>query len=228
MHFSSLFSLLPLLKETSISKSFRFLFSFFLLLSKTTTLSTTKVIMASLPLPFAQKRRRSPLLDLSPSVQLRTEEETSLSRPIKCAKLKKKVSFKYGDGEPKVHLFDPDNGHGSVPNKIIGNCIVIDDDDDDDDDLSHQQQLPLTAELTVLSTVHGRQRRELRDITKHDLRTVMKYGKSLKVSIDRIIASLKNSQYFSLQEPKPKATLSMVINAGSLSLATQYISLITA
>ena len=109
------------------------------------------LIMASLPLPFAQKRRRSPLLDLSPSVQLRTEEEISLSRPIKCAK-RKKVSFK--QGEPKVHLFDPDNGHGSVANKIIGNCIVIDDDDDDDDDLSQQQQpqLPLTAELCRLST----------------------------------------------------------------------------
>lgn len=80
-----------------------------------------------------------------------------------------------------MYLFDPDNGHGSVANKIIGNCIVIDDnDDDDDDDLSQQQQLPLTAELTVLSTVHGRQRRELRDITKHDLRTVMKYGTKTK------------------------------------------------
>lgn len=119
--------------------------------------------MASLPLlPFAQKRRRSPLLE-------RAEEE---ARPIKCRKLKKKVSFKHGD---KVHLFDPDNGHG---NKIIGNCIVID--DDDDDDSSQQQQLPLTAELTVLSTVHGRQRRELRDITKHDLRTVMKHGTKSK------------------------------------------------
>ena len=32
----------------------------------------------------------------------------------------------------------------------------------------------------MLSTVHGRQRRELRDITKHDLRTVMKYGTKSK------------------------------------------------
>jgi hypothetical protein len=127
-------------------------------------------------------------------VQLRTEGETLLSRPIKCAKLKKKVSFK--QGEPKVHLFDPDNGHGSVANKIIGNCIVIDDDDDDDDD-SSQQQLPLTAELTVLSTVHGRQRRELRDITKHDLRTVMKYGKSLKVLIALSLRSKTHNTFLS-------------------------------
>jgi hypothetical protein len=99
-----------------------------------------------------------------------------------------------------VHLFDPDNGHGSVANKIIGNCIVIDDDDDDDDDLSQQQQLPLTAELTVLSTVHGRQRRELRDITKHDLRTVMKYGKSLKVLIALSLRSKTHNTFLSRKQ----------------------------
>eukprot|EP00985_Skeletonema_marinoi_P016532 scaffold8922_cov219-Skeletonema_marinoi.AAC.11 len=105
------------------------------------------------------------------------------SRPTKSAKLQatKKVSFKHG--EPKVHLFDPDNGHGiSYASRIEDNCIVIDDDDDESDsDGNHpQQQVPLTEELTVLSTVHGRQRRELRDITKHDLRTVMKYGTKSK------------------------------------------------
>ena len=109
-----------------------------------------------------------------------------MPRPTKCAKLQakkeKKVSFKHG--EPKVHIFDPENGHGiSYANRIEDNCIVIDDDDDEsdsDDNNSQQQHIPLTEELTVLSTVHGRQRRELRDITKHDLKTVMKYGTKTK------------------------------------------------
>ena len=107
------------------------------------------------------------------------------ARPTKCAKLqakKKKVSFK--SGEPKVHIFDPDNGYGiSYANRIEDNCIIIDDDDDEsdsDDNNPQQQHIPLTEELTVLSTVHGRQRRELRDITKHDLKTVMKYGTKSK------------------------------------------------
>jgi hypothetical protein len=130
---------------------------------------------------------------ISPSAQKRPLPFESLpllggetSRPTKCAKIqraKKKVSFNHG--EPKVHLFDPDNGHGrSFTNRIEDNCIVIDDDDDESDGegnhLQQQNQVPLTEELTVLSTVHGRQRRELRDITKHDLRTVMKYGTKSK------------------------------------------------
>ena len=34
----------------------------------------------------------------------------------------------------------------------------------------------MTEELTLLSTLHGRARRQLRDISKHDLKTVIKYG----------------------------------------------------
>lgn len=107
-------------------------------------------------------------------------EETS--RPTKKCALQqtKKVSFNHG--EPTVHLFDPDNGHGST-NRIDDNCIVIDDDEESDSECKQpqqQKQQQLTEELTVLSTVHGRQRRELRNITKHDLRTVMKYGTKSK------------------------------------------------
>ena len=128
--------------------------------------------------PSAHQKRPLPF---ESSLPLLGEE--AASRPTKSAKLQatKKVSFNHG--EPKVHLFDPDNGHGiSYASRIEDNCIVIDDDDDESDsDGNHpQQQVPLTEELTVLSTVHGRQRRELRDITKHDLRTVMKYGTKSK------------------------------------------------
>ena len=105
------------------------------------------------------------------------------ARPTKFAKHKTKKAVSFSHGEPKVHFFDPDNGHG-IPyaHRIEDNCIVIDDDDDESSsgDDHPQQHVPLTEELTVLSTVHGRQRRELRDITKHDLRTVMKYGTKTK------------------------------------------------
>eukprot|EP00984_Skeletonema_dohrnii_P012994 scaffold5340_cov85-Skeletonema_dohrnii-CCMP3373.AAC.2 len=128
--------------------------------------------------PSAHQKRPLPFESSLPSLG-----EEAASRPTKSAKLQatKKVSFKHG--EPKVHLFDPDNGHGiSYPSRIEDTVIVIDDDDDESDsDGNHpQHQVPLTEELTVLSTVHGRQRRELRDITKHDLRTVMKYGTKSK------------------------------------------------
>lgn len=39
-----------------------------------------------------------------------------------------------------------------------------------------RQGSQLTEELTLLSTLHGRARRELRDISKHDLQTAKKYG----------------------------------------------------
>ena len=123
--------------------------------------------------PSAHQKRPLPF----ESLPLLGETKSLPTKRVKCLK---KVSFKYG--EPKVHLFDPDNGHGSYyGNRIEDNCIVIDDDDDEEDgEGNNQQQLPLTEELTVLSTVHGRQRRELRDISKHDLRTVMKYGTKTK------------------------------------------------
>lgn len=126
--------------------------------------------------------QKRPLPVESPPPSLGGEEA---SRPTKFAKLpakkKKKVSFK--NEEPKVHLFDPENGHGvTYASRIEDNCIVIDDDDDESESGNNhaQHQVPLTEELTVLSTIHGRQRRQLRDITKHDLKTVMKYGTKSK------------------------------------------------
>ena len=68
--------------------------------------------------------------------------------------------------EPRLHHFDPYNGHGAPTGE---NCI---------NDNARRSQL--TEELTLLSTLHGRARRQLRDISKHDLKTVMKYGTKTK------------------------------------------------
>ncbi|KAL3766417.1 hypothetical protein ACHAW5_008654 [Stephanodiscus triporus] len=69
----------------------------------------------------------------------------------------------FNQEEPTVYYFDPSNGHdASDDNKCSTNDQAGD--------------VRLTEELTVLSTLHGRARRELRDISKHDLKTVMKYG----------------------------------------------------
>jgi hypothetical protein len=79
---------------------------------------------------------------------------------------KQRVSFR--EEEPIVLYFDPNNGHAPTDGNCGSNHGVADAD--------IQREIKLTEELTVLSTEHGRARRELRDISKHDLKTVMKYG----------------------------------------------------
>ena len=116
--------------------------------------------------PTAHQKR--PLPFESPFLSHQEEEERPTKKRCVQTRAKKKVTFNH---DPKVHLFDPDNGHGKKLNVLENSVIVIDDDDDEP-----QQDVPLTKELSILSTVHGRQRRELRDISKEDLQTVMKYG----------------------------------------------------
>jgi len=79
---------------------------------------------------------------------------------------KKKVVF--AQTEPTVHYFDPHNGY-VVPNDESASKNEI-----GGGESGRTSQL--TEELTLLSTLHGKSRRELRDISKHDLKTVMKYG----------------------------------------------------
>lgn len=78
----------------------------------------------------------------------------------------KAVAFAEGEKLESVHLYDPFNGH--EPSKSSNEDVPA--------ELESQPGSRLTEELTLLSTVHGRARRELRDISKHDLKTVMKYG----------------------------------------------------
>lgn len=76
----------------------------------------------------------------------------------------KRVQFASDD---KVHHYDPLNGFGETHHH---------DDDCSEDELSYHSRSKLTDELTILSTLHGRARRELRDINKHDLQAAVKYG----------------------------------------------------
>lgn len=72
----------------------------------------------------------------------------------------KRVAFT--NEEPKVYHFDPHNGHGAP---------------EGDNFINHgERKSQLTEELTLLSTLHGRARRQLRDISKYDLKTVVKHG----------------------------------------------------
>lgn len=68
--------------------------------------------------------------------------------------------------EPRLHFFDPYNGHGAPMGETSNT--------------NSERRSQLTEELTLLSTLHGRARRQLRDISKHDLKTVIKHGTKTK------------------------------------------------
>jgi hypothetical protein len=78
-----------------------------------------------------------------------------------------KVVFAAGDALEKVHYFDQYNEHEIPNDRIVA---------EENESRGSQQASKLTEELTLLSTLHGKARRELRDISKHDLQTAMKYG----------------------------------------------------
>lgn len=128
--------------------------------------------------PTAHQKRLLPIESLSLTHQ--EEEERPTKKRCVQTRAKKKVTFSHDPA--KVHLFDPDNGHGNKLNVLENDVIVIDDDDEEASNDQIDQHVPLTKELSILSTVHGRQRRELRDISKEDLQTVMKYGTKSKAN----------------------------------------------
>ena len=74
--------------------------------------------------------------------------------------------------KPTLHCFDPNNGY------VLSEVNHEDVNEEAGENVEQKSQL--TEELMVLSTVHGRARRELRDISKHDLKMVMKYGTKTK------------------------------------------------
>ena len=98
----------------------------------------------------------------------RTHHDGDSPRETKKPAKKKGVSF--DQEEPRYFLFDPYNGHGAPD----------DEDNTAGGDNKAGQSSKLTEELTLLSTLHGKSRRELRDISKHDMKTVMKYGNKTK------------------------------------------------
>jgi hypothetical protein len=84
----------------------------------------------------------------------------------------RKWGVKISDEDPRVHYFDPHNGHGAP-----GDGDGFEDCNANEGSGGRQQRTSrLNDELTLLSTLHGRARRELRDISKHDFQTVVQYG----------------------------------------------------
>jgi hypothetical protein len=98
---------------------------------------------------------------------VRKAEESIVIKRVKRHRAKK-VEFEAGFKLEKVHCFDPFNGH-EAPTNNGG-------DTEGEVAEANEQDTKLTEELSLLSTLHGRARRELRDISKHDLQTAMKYG----------------------------------------------------
>lgn len=96
----------------------------------------------------------------SPGRAIMAATSPIISGEKKRARLTKVVAFT--TEEPKVYHFDPYNGHGAPAGDDLIN--------------NGERKSQLTEELTLLSTLHGRARRQLRDISKHDLKTVIKYG----------------------------------------------------
>lgn len=101
----------------------------------------------------------------------RAGDDLSSGCTKKSATMKSKKKVKFSQDEPKLYLFDPNNGHAApIKTSNIGNKV----------EGGAERTSQLTEELTLLSTLHGKSRRELRDISKHDLKTVMKYGTKTK------------------------------------------------
>ena len=86
----------------------------------------------------------------------------------------RKVLFGEGEKLEDVHYFDPFNDHNNTP--IQNDDLSLAEGKESEADTKPK----LTEELTLLSTLHGQARRELRDISKHDLQTAMKYGVKTK------------------------------------------------
>lgn len=107
-----------------------------------------------------------------PSSQKRLSSPVSSPREAKKPAVTKKV-VAFAQGDPKVCFFDPYNGYGA-PDDDNGKRNT----GEENREGEHISQL--TEELTLLSTLHGQARRELRDISKLDLKTVMKYGTKTK------------------------------------------------
>ncbi len=82
---------------------------------------------------------------------------------------KKKVTFA---AQKREHQYDPYNGYGPPPGTELN-----------EDGGVKKSSIQLTEELTLLSTLHGRARRQLRDISKHDTKTVVKYGTKTPAAI---------------------------------------------
>ena len=104
----------------------------------------------------------------------RSHQESAQHHNAKKQRARQSVTFANDQNLKRIHYFDPLNGHEDTTEN--SQCS----EEGNECEGSHQQGSKLTAELSLLSTSHGRARRELRDISKHDLQTAMKYGVKTK------------------------------------------------
>ena len=91
-------------------------------------------------------------------------------------------SVRFSAAEPKIHYFDRfanEEEDGGLGRDGAGDM------DASEQRTSENNTSRLTEELTILSTTHGRARRQLRDITKHDLQTAVKYGTKTRANMVR-------------------------------------------
>ena len=116
-------------------------------------------------IPWALNGRAS---ELTFHKRARTQEY--LSGNLSKKQRRPKVTFASDDCLDKVHYFDPWNGHEAPAESVDGTS------DEEKRNQASQESSKLTAELSLLSTLHSRARRELRDISKHDFHTAIKYG----------------------------------------------------
>lgn len=109
------------------------------------------------------------------TIDLTNDNDIVVDDDVIIASRNTKLRVKFSQSEPTVHYFDPRNGYDH-----IDDVDRVDNNYNDDALSTHRPASRLNNELSLLSTLHGRARRELRDISKHDFQTVMKNGTKTK------------------------------------------------
>ena len=110
------------------------------------------------------RKRKRPIesISCSPSSlrQRLPNEHNDVSNPKKIQKVKKQVTFARKESEIRYY----DDAYGDVNENLEIHKS------------SEKKSSCLTKEMTLLSTEHGKARRELRNISKYDLQSAIKYG----------------------------------------------------
>ncbi|GFH45388.1 hypothetical protein CTEN210_01862 [Chaetoceros tenuissimus] len=110
------------------------------------------------------RKRKRPIASISCSPsslrQRLSNEHNDVSNPKKIQKVKKQVTFARKESE--IRYYHDAYGHVNENLEIHKS--------------SEKKSSCLTKEMTLLSTEHGKARRELRNISKYDLQSAIKYG----------------------------------------------------
>ena len=121
-------------------------------------------------------RAKSAASKVATTIDLTNDSDIVLDDDDVIASRNTNLRVKFANSEPTVHYFDPHNGYDHIDD----GDRVDNNNNNDDVHSTHRPTSRLNNELSLLSTLHGRARRELRDISKHDFQTVMKNGTKTK------------------------------------------------